>query len=121
MGIEIGTTLTVGFNPSSYRTLKIILSESNALLFFNDSERCAKVKKDIEIINRDIMLTILKNHGYNLNRDAFIEITFSAEGIAKLDCLLQNYEMHFPFFVEESIRTQRVNLVYRDLHKAGYR
>lgn len=53
-----------------------------------------------------------------------ITVTFDAQQIAQLDCLLQDAEMHlYPDTMPEwQQRTQeRVLNIYRALHEAGYR
>jgi len=53
-----------------------------------------------------------------------ITVTFDAQQIAQLDCLLQDAEMHlYPDSMpEHQQRTQeRVRNVFRALHAAGYR
>lgn len=53
-----------------------------------------------------------------------ITVTFDAQQIAQLDCLLQEAEMHlYPDTMPERqrITQDRVNNVFRALHEAGYR
>ena len=53
-----------------------------------------------------------------------ITVTFDAQQIAQLDCILQDAEMHlYPDTMpEHKKRTQeRVNNIFRALHAAGYR
>ena len=54
-----------------------------------------------------------------------ITVTFDAQQIAQLDCVLQQAEMFLypePEMKEYRERTQdRVNNIYRALHEAGYR
>lgn len=54
-----------------------------------------------------------------------ITVTFDAQQIAQLDCLLQEAEIYLypePSMIEYKKRIEeRVNNVYRALHAAGYR
>ena len=53
-----------------------------------------------------------------------ITVTFDAQQIAQLDCLLQNVEQLSEIFerADQAANTQnRVNNVFRALHAAGYR
>jgi hypothetical protein len=53
-----------------------------------------------------------------------ITVTFDAQQIAQLDCLLQNVEALSEMFdsaERNEINQNRVNNVYRALHAAGYR
>jgi len=53
-----------------------------------------------------------------------ITVTFDAQQIAQLDCLLQDAEMHlYPDTMPEYQKrtVERVNNIYRALHAAGYR
>jgi len=53
-----------------------------------------------------------------------ITVTFDAQQISQLDCLLQNIETLSEMFESENrskITADRVNNVFRALHAAGYR
>ena len=121
MGIQVCTTLKVEFRQESFNVLSLVLRDSvkHNRIQCNESKRIQLIY-DVKIIRADIKKSMLINGARNT--DAKIGIEFTAKAIAKLDCLLQVYEISYPdFLTSEEIRRNAVNKIYADLHKAGYR